>query len=418
MEEHIAQLEQLLQALAGVGFCAHPSKTIVATDCIPFLGHLVTASQLQPEPAKVSGMCALQPPTSVKRLQAHLGLFNYYRCYIPAFSRIAQPLYSLLRKGAAFIWGEEQQAAYDQLKAALSKPGTALRQPDPALPFRLYTDWSCNGIAAVLNQLQPDGSETMVACSSRSLSPAEKNYAAWKGEMLAAVYGIRAFRPYLLSRQFELVTDHRALLWLLTHKAPVGQQARWVLSISEFQFSLVHRAGTENPADLFSREPRACAADWTGSRLDTAAEEVRLPAVYRADGSLDPTVYSHHQLAAKVCISSSSKVGRSAQLSTSDAASRSSAAAPAVRPTSSQHTAAGAQAAATSVADSFQRPSACLAQLADQVPVLYSQVEHSTLQALAAISSASSSFEAYDLPPASLLGGYRAFFAAFGRATR
>uniref|UniRef100_A0A383WJN0 Reverse transcriptase/retrotransposon-derived protein RNase H-like domain-containing protein n=1 Tax=Tetradesmus obliquus TaxID=3088 RepID=A0A383WJN0_TETOB len=138
-------------------------------------------------------MCALQPPTSVKRLQAHLGLFNYYRCYIPSFSRIAQPLYSLLRKGAAFIWGEEQQAAYDQLKAQLSKPGTALRQPDASLPFRLYTDWSSTGIAAVLNQVQPDGSETMVACSSRSLSPAEKNYAAWKGEMLAAVYGIRAF---------------------------------------------------------------------------------------------------------------------------------------------------------------------------------------------------------------------------------
>jgi hypothetical protein len=118
-------------------------------------------------------------------------------------------------------------------------------------------------------------------------------------------------------------------------------------------------------------------------------------------------VYSHDQLEAELGISSSNsrKVGRSAQLNTSDAASSSSAAAPAVRPTSSQHTAAGAQAAATSVADSFQRPSACLAQLADQVPVLYSQVEYSTLQALAAISSASSSFEAYDLPPASLLGG-------------
>jgi len=45
----------------------------------------------------------------------------------------------------------------NELKAALTKPGAALRQPDPQLPFRLYTDWSTSGIAAVLNQQGPEG---------------------------------------------------------------------------------------------------------------------------------------------------------------------------------------------------------------------------------------------------------------------
>jgi hypothetical protein len=297
MEEHIQQLDQLLTHFAKAGLRAHPAKTILAVDCLPYLGHLVTATELRPDPAKVAAMQALQPPTNVKRLQAHLGLFNYYRSYIVGCSRIAEPLYALTKKDAVWQWGDTEQQAYDQLKAALTTPGLALKQPNPELPYRLYTDWSCSGIAGLLNQVYPDGSEHLVACVSRSLNQSERNYAAWKGELLAAVYGIKAFRPYLLGQQFQLITDHRALLWLMTHKQPVGQQARWLLSLSEYQFSLVHRAGIDNPADLPSREPLACAADWTGSRLDTGDEGCALPTVYLADGSLDPTAYSHDQLA-------------------------------------------------------------------------------------------------------------------------
>lgn len=144
-----------------------------------------TPEQLKrPEEAKIAAIKALQPPTSVKRLQAHLGLFNYYRCYVPNFSIIAQPLYKLLQKGAQYIWTSDCQEAYDAIKAALSKPGLALRQPVDDLPYHLYVDWSNSGIAAVLNQREDDGEEFMVACASRSLNPAEKNYPAWKGARL------------------------------------------------------------------------------------------------------------------------------------------------------------------------------------------------------------------------------------------
>eukprot|EP00775_Hariotina_reticulata_P009673 gene9673-biopygen11573 len=150
-----------------------------------------------------------------------------------------------------------------------------------------------------------------VACVSRTLNPAERNYAAWKGELLAAVYGIKAFRPYLLGQQFQLITDHRALLWLLTHKNPLGQQARWLLSLSEYQFSLVHRAvhqscSSENPADAPSREPLACMADWTGSRMDSGDESWVLPAVLLADGTPDPVQYTHDSLAVDLGLQPSS----------------------------------------------------------------------------------------------------------------
>lgn len=389
--EHLQVLQQLLQHLHKVGLRVHPAKSILLTDCLPYLGHLVTASELKPDPAKVAAMVALQPPSSIKRLQAHLGLFNYYRCYIPFFSHAAQPLYALLRKGAQFVWGDEQQEAYQRLKAALTQPGLALRQPDPDRPFRLYTDWSCNGIAAVLHQQDDTGQEHLVACVSRSLNDAEKQYPAWKGELLAAVFGIRAFRPYLISRPFQLLTDHRALLWMLTQKAPTGQLARWILSVSEYQFDLVHRAGNNNPADLPSREPVACAADWTGSRQDSGPPQCAIPQVFLPDGTTDRTVYTEQLLAAHI------------QQQQQQAAAQSPAAAQWWR------TLLGCVALVQPNAAWAPRPSELLAEAAGNSPPAVAAKQYQHLCALCAISAAAGAGIDHHDPGASvaapLLGG-------------
>jgi hypothetical protein len=302
-EEMLERLETLLQHLQKVGLRLHPAKTILGADCLPYLGHLVSADTCRPEPAKIAGIKTLTAPTSLKQLQAHLGLFNYYRGYIKDFNSMAQPLYKLLQKGAEYIWSDEAQGAYNSLQSALCTEGLALRQPVDDLPFHLYVDWSNTGIAAVLNQKTADGQEYMVACASRSLNSAEKNYPAWKGEMLAAVWGVKLLRPYLHSREFFLHTDHIALLWLLTHKTPVGQQMRWILALQEYRFTLVHKQGTANPADVPSREASICLADSTGARLDTHVQDWPLPKVLRVNGTLDSTTYTHDQLAQDLAIS-------------------------------------------------------------------------------------------------------------------
>jgi len=288
-----ASVLSILSRLVGVRIAA---KTVVAAETIGYLGHLISATACQPEEAKVAAIKSLSPPTTVKRLQAHLGLFNYYRVYVPEFSRIAQPLYRLTAKDAVWDWTDECQQAYDQLKSALCTPGLALRQPDPNRPFHLFTDWSQTGLAAVLQQKADDDSHYLVACASRSLNAAEQNYPAWKGEMLAAVWGVRSFRPYLHARDFYLHTDHRPLLWLLTHKMATGQQMRWILALQEYRFTLVHRAGCLNPADVPSREPLLCAADSTGARLDEHAALWPLPTVLHSDFTLDTTPYTHEGL--------------------------------------------------------------------------------------------------------------------------
>lgn len=278
MEEHIQHVAAVLDALHAVGLRLHPAKCIFATDKVEYLGHMVTPAGLEPVAAKVAAMAQLPVPKNKDELRSQLGLLNYYRGYIPNASAIAQPLNALLRKDVAFEWGPAQQEAFDALKAELCTPGKVLRQPRDDRPFILHTDWSKLGIGAVLGQLDDQGSEFMVACISRSCNKHEREYEAWKGELLAAVWGMKAFRIYLLGREFEICTDHRPLLWLLTAENPIGQQARWVLSLQEFNFTIRHRPGITNQnADVPSRFPLPSNADPTGARLDSELDNYTGP---------------------------------------------------------------------------------------------------------------------------------------------
>jgi hypothetical protein len=230
---------------------------------------MVSTSGLEPTAAKVHAIAALAAPTNTKEISERMGLLNYYRHFIPGFAAIAQPIYQLQRAGVKWEWGSAQQEAWERLKQSLCRPGLALRRPDPSRPFVLHTDWSQQGVGAVLGQLDGDRQEYMVACASRSLNHHESNYEPWKGELLAVMFGTKTFRVYLLGVLFTIVTDHRPLLWMMTQKEATGQLYRWILALGEYRFDIVYRQGAKHQnADTLSRNPIITAVDASGARLD------------------------------------------------------------------------------------------------------------------------------------------------------
>ncbi|PAA93801.1 hypothetical protein BOX15_Mlig033712g1 [Macrostomum lignano] len=130
--------------------------------------------------------------------------------------------------------------------------------PD-APPFILDTDGSSSvGIGGVLSQLQPDGSEKVIAYGSRTLSSAERNNCTTRVELLAAVTFIRQFKYFLLGKHFILRTDHSSLRWLHSFKNIEGQAARWLEQLACFDYTIIHRAGRDHGnADGLSRRPRS-----------------------------------------------------------------------------------------------------------------------------------------------------------------
>ena len=273
MAEHLTHLAQVFDMLAANGIKAHPDKSIFAAEIIEFLGHDVSHYGLTPSEAKVLAIRNLPEPHNVPDLRRVLGFMGYYRGYVPNYSAISLPLTQLTCKDAPWQWRPGvEAAAYQLLKDALCNPDCALKRADLSKPFLLHTDFCNHGLGAVLGQIDEHGQERIVACVSRSLNKYEKNYASYKGEMLAAVWAVRSFDYYLRGAQFTLVTDHSPLVFLMTNNDLQGQYARWALILQEYNFTTVHRPGAKHQnADTLSRYPLPSSDDSTGARMDVVA---------------------------------------------------------------------------------------------------------------------------------------------------
>ena len=255
LEEHLGHLQQVFQRLREYGLKVHPGKCVFGADSIDFLGHRISANSLQPQQDKIAAVRDLAAPTDLTSLRAALGLFSYYRKFVPHFSSIAFPLNTLMKKDQPWQWGEAQAATFVKLKEALCGT-TILRLPDHYKPFILTTDWSQKGMGAILSQVGTDGVEHPICYASRSCNPAEQNYSSFDGECLAVVWATSHFRLYLFDNFFTLVTDHEPLKWIMTTEKLTGKLARWSLLLQEYDFTVEHRKGIDNTnADCLSRCP-------------------------------------------------------------------------------------------------------------------------------------------------------------------
>jgi len=112
--------------------------------------------------------------------------------------------------------------------------------------YTLDVDASNWAAGAVLQQEQV-GLLRVIGYASKAFTGAEKHYCITRKEVAAMIFGIKHYRQYLLGRKFIICTDHAALSYLMAAKDLIGQQARWVDLMSEFDFTIQHRADTPTP---------------------------------------------------------------------------------------------------------------------------------------------------------------------------
>ncbi|OMH81098.1 Transposon Ty3-I Gag-Pol polyprotein [Zancudomyces culisetae] len=216
-----------------------------------YLGHIISSRGIETDPKKVIAIEKIPTPKSIKELQSFLGTTNYYRKFIQGYAQIAGPLNSLLKKDNIWIWNDDCEAAMKTLKEKLTT-APVLTHPIWDIPFVVTTDASQQGIGGILSQIQ-NGREHPIAFVSRSLKKAEKNYSITHLEGLAIIYSVNQFRNYIWGRRFKIVTDHSALVRLFDSKEASGRLARWAIILREYDYTLEHRKGKHNPADLISR---------------------------------------------------------------------------------------------------------------------------------------------------------------------
>jgi hypothetical protein len=116
---------------------------------VSFLGHVISPEGITVHPDKVKDVLNWNAPTSVTQVHSFLGLADYYRRFIPNFSKISKPITKLLKKGNQYVWSKDCDEAFlTSKKLLITSP--VLAQPDVAKPCNVYS--SSTGLGCVLIQ--------------------------------------------------------------------------------------------------------------------------------------------------------------------------------------------------------------------------------------------------------------------------
>ena len=253
-QRHLHVLRDMFHRIRQAGLTMKPWKCFFGYNSVECVGHVVGQGQLRTMEDKVSRIVNAPEPRTKKQLRAFLGLAGFYRRFLPSYASVAAPLTDLLKKGAPnqLEWGPAQDAAFHQLKAALSSE-PVLHLPDSNKQFIVRTDASDNGLGAMLLQGHEDG-VFPVMYLSRKLNAAERNYSVVERECLAIVWAIGRLQLYLYGRSFVLQTDHRPLLYLDQAKLTNPRVMRWALALQPYRYRTESIRGSDNVgADHLSR---------------------------------------------------------------------------------------------------------------------------------------------------------------------
>ena len=101
-----------------------------------------------------------------------------------------------------------------------------------------------------------------IAYCSKKFSGAEVHYPIYDKELLAIVWSFRQWRHYLEGAPgIEVWSDHENLKQFMAQPTLNGRQARWLLQLAPYDFTIHYQKGHLNPADGPSRRPDYAADD-------------------------------------------------------------------------------------------------------------------------------------------------------------
>ena len=269
LDEVIDLLEQVLSATSKGGVYLKLSKCSFLPDTAKVLGHLLSCEGIQIDPTRIQGLRAAGPPSNRKTLRSFLGTCNYLSSFIPDYSEITYPLRKLGKKATIWVWGDEQQSAYETLLQFICDAVT-LSPPIGSGPFLIFSDASSHAVGGCLLQQQDHG-VVPISFFSKSLNDTEQRWDTREREAYAIKYALERNRDIIRGHRIYVLTDHSSLQW--AKDAPQSKVQRWMWYIQQFDVHIVFISGKVNHlGDWMSRSIALDSAD-----ADDIIDQVAVP---------------------------------------------------------------------------------------------------------------------------------------------
>ena len=254
MEEHDKALNQVLDRVRESGLKLNKGKCVIRVTETTFLGHLISANGIKPDPQKIEAILKMPMPCNKTELQRFLGMITYLGKFLPNLSKATAPLRQLLEKDVQWHFDEQHKSAVDMLKKMVTS-SPVLASYEPELPTRITTDASKAGLGAVLEQ-NHDGEWKPIAYASRAMTQCEQHYAQIEKETLAIVFACERFHEYAYGMGVIVRSDHKPLKAIFSkpiNKAPPRIQ-RFLLRLQKYDLQVEFTPGSQIPVtDALSR---------------------------------------------------------------------------------------------------------------------------------------------------------------------
>ena len=257
---HWRDVRKVLERLRDYQLYVNLKKCRFVITEVEFLGFIVFTKKVRMNEKRVRIIKEWFKSTTYRELQVFLNFVNFYRRFIHRYSKIAEPLISLLKnskvekKSGSFEWPESAKLAFRHLCDIFIFTSLFCHY-NSKKKVRMKTDSFNFAIAGTLSQQNDDGNWRSMTFMSRKMISAEQNYETHDQKLLAIVQAFKAWRHYLKnsSKTIEVWSDHNNLREFMKQKKLNFRQARWALTLAAYDFEIFHRFDKTNSTDEPSR---------------------------------------------------------------------------------------------------------------------------------------------------------------------
>ena len=283
---------------------------------------------ITPLRSRTEAISKIPTPKTAKQCKSFCGVVNYLSLFCPDLQTLLKPIVELTRKGRLFVWGQEQEKAFKEVKLRLTSP-PVLHLPKAEGRFILYSDTSVEGTGSSLWQMK-EGKAKLIGYASKTLPEACSRYSVTELEMTGLLVNMNLWKNLLKHRKFYAAVDHVAVTQIMKAKTePATTRIMRLLDrLSAYSFNLYYVKGRDMIlADYLSRHRNKdldsselipisfCCMNVFRSLLETehglevynistisstkASGEIP-PEVHGADKPLDPNLKPEHQSKSKL----------------------------------------------------------------------------------------------------------------------
>ena len=241
-QTHSEKLVDLLQALCKNGLKISLKKCQLFMTELQYMENTIFMKEkrvcVQPLQSRLEAIQKLKPPMNQKGCQSFASIVNFVSIFCLELQKLLKPIYELTNKGKPFIWGDEQQNAFHEIKNRLLNP-PVLSMPDKRGRFLIYSDTSKQENA------------------SKRMPKAARNYSITELEMCSLAIDIVSFTHLLKRIDFDAIVDHLAITHVMKSKMePATNRIKRLLEVlGSYSFNLYCIKGKDMIlSDFLSRQ--------------------------------------------------------------------------------------------------------------------------------------------------------------------